>query len=123
MTFDGAIDIVCNPFTEQELRNCRMTLTFADFGQVESNTDEYIFWAPQIIEYISRFITLFPGDVVTLGRTSAQLDLPLDCRIDQNAKGEVVIHDLGNCVFDFSDLREPRQTGQIEYHIGGADEE
>ena len=106
--------------TAQELRNRRMTLTVPGIGQAESITDEYVFWAPQIIEYISRFITLFPGDIITLGKTSAQLELPLDRPIDVKVQGQAVIDEVGTCVFGFSDHREPRQSGQIEYHIAGA---
>ena len=109
--------------TAQELYNRSITLTVPGLGKVESVTDEYIFWAPQIIEYISRFITLFPNDVITLGKTSAQLDLPLDHPIDANIQGQADINEVGTCMFGFSDRREARQSGQIEYRIVGGTNE
>jgi len=35
-----------------------------------SNTREFIFGVPELIEYISRFVTLEPGDIISTGTPS-----------------------------------------------------
>ena len=55
-----------------------MRLALDGSGEIECNTDEYVLRAPQILAFLSQWITVFPGDVVTLGRTGRRLTVPAD---------------------------------------------
>lgn len=79
--------------------SCRIS---ADgIGTIEANTSEYILSASQVLAYISRYITLFPGDLVTLGRLSKRLELP----IQSNVEVQLEIEKLGQIHFQIEDLR------------------
>lgn len=95
--------------TADQARNRTMTLDFPGWGRIESNTDEYCLGAPQVLSFISRFITLFPGDVITLGRTAAQLQLPHDRPIPPDATAQASIADIGTLDFTFNDIRDQPQ--------------
>jgi 2-keto-4-pentenoate hydratase/2-oxohepta-3-ene-1,7-dioic acid hydratase in catechol pathway len=58
------------------MRGRRMRLALDGWGEVSGNTDQYLLPAPAILSFISRQITLFPGDVVTLGRIAERLTAP-----------------------------------------------
>jgi 2-keto-4-pentenoate hydratase/2-oxohepta-3-ene-1,7-dioic acid hydratase in catechol pathway len=53
---------------------CRAGLDGA--GSVTGSTGEYRHTASQVLASISRYITLFPGDVITLGRLASRLHVP-----------------------------------------------
>jgi len=59
-----------------DIRGRAMQLSVPNVGELNGNTDEYVLLAPQILAFLTQEITLFPGDVVTLGRTSELLVLP-----------------------------------------------
>ncbi len=65
-----------SPLDDPLAHPCSLTLSGAD--TVRGSTAEYRLNAAQVIAFISQYITLFPGDVVTLGATSQQLTLPAD---------------------------------------------
>jgi 2-keto-4-pentenoate hydratase/2-oxohepta-3-ene-1,7-dioic acid hydratase in catechol pathway len=60
-----------------DVRGRTMRLSIPGIGEVEGSSDEYVLLAPQILAFLSQEITLFPGDVVTLGRTRELLTLPV----------------------------------------------
>lgn len=72
---------------------CRVVLE--DNGRADGNLSEYIHSASDTLAYISKYITLFPGDVITLGRLSQRLLVP----IRTNTSGFVEIDGLSQ--FDF----------------------
>jgi 2-keto-4-pentenoate hydratase/2-oxohepta-3-ene-1,7-dioic acid hydratase in catechol pathway len=59
-----------------DIRGRAMHLAVSEVSEITANTDEYVLLAPQILAFLSQEITLFPGDVVTLGRTRDLLTLP-----------------------------------------------
>jgi 2-keto-4-pentenoate hydratase/2-oxohepta-3-ene-1,7-dioic acid hydratase in catechol pathway len=59
-----------------DIRGRAMQLSVPNVGEISGNTDEYVLLAPQILAFLTQEITLFPGDVVTLGRTRELLSLP-----------------------------------------------
>lgn len=56
------------PLPPQAVRGREMHLTIPDVGKIHTLTDEYVLLAPQILAFLTQEITLFPGDVITLGR-------------------------------------------------------
>lgn len=60
-------------FSSSQLSNSSMHLEIKDFGEVITNTNEYIIDASKVIAFLTQEITLFPGDVITLGRTKEKL--------------------------------------------------
>ena len=66
------------PLDPQALRGRTMRLSVPGLGDLEVNSDEYRMFAPQLLAFLSQEITLFPHDVVTLGRTATLLELPTD---------------------------------------------
>jgi 2-keto-4-pentenoate hydratase/2-oxohepta-3-ene-1,7-dioic acid hydratase in catechol pathway len=52
---------------EPDWSNLRMTTKFDDLIVQEGSTSEYIFGPAEIASYVSRFLTLEPGDVVSCG--------------------------------------------------------
>ncbi|MCC6616647.1 MAG: fumarylacetoacetate hydrolase family protein [Anaerolineae bacterium] len=54
------------------------SLSVSDVGSAQGSTGDYRLDAAQVIAFISQFITLFPGDVVTLGSPGHQLSLAAD---------------------------------------------
>lgn len=61
-----------------DIRGRTMRLAISDLGEIVGDTSEYILLAPQVLAFLTQEITLFPGDVVTLGRTRDLLTLPVD---------------------------------------------
>ncbi len=60
-----------------DIRGRATQLSVPNVGEISGNTDEYVLLAPQILAFLTQEITLFPGDVVTLGRTRELLALPV----------------------------------------------
>ena len=75
-------------------------------GEVSGSTAEYVMSAPQIIAFISRYITLYPGDVVTLGSLGELLTIPADTRVD-GVQGYAEIAGVGRVSFTLADKRPP----------------
>ena len=58
---------VCTPDEKGEWSNLRMTTKFEGRLVQDGSTSEYIFDAADIASYVSRFLSLDPGDVVSCG--------------------------------------------------------
>jgi 2-keto-4-pentenoate hydratase/2-oxohepta-3-ene-1,7-dioic acid hydratase in catechol pathway len=61
-----------------DIRGRAMRLSVPNVGEISGSTDEYVLLAPQVLAFLIQEITLFPGDVVSLGRTRDLLTLPVD---------------------------------------------
>lgn len=61
-----------------KIRGRTMGLSVPGLGVLEASTDAYLLLAPEILAFLTQEITLFPHDVVTLGRLEALLELPPD---------------------------------------------
>ena len=51
----------------ENVQNVRLWLKVNDNIMQDGNTDDLIFNVPQLISYISRFMTLLPGDIISTG--------------------------------------------------------
>ena len=52
-----------------------MRLSAEGLGELSQSAGDYLHGARAVIAFITRYITLFPGDVILLGRTEKQLTL------------------------------------------------
>ena len=64
------------PLKPEGVRKREMHLSLDGAGEVHGNTDEYLLLAPKVLSFLSQQIALFPGDVVTMGRTCDLLTVP-----------------------------------------------
>jgi 2,4-didehydro-3-deoxy-L-rhamnonate hydrolase len=51
----------------KDVHNLRLWLTVNGEKMQDGNTDDLIFNIPQVVSYISRFMTLLPGDIISTG--------------------------------------------------------
>lgn len=58
--------------------DAKMTISAPGFETLSASLSDYISKAADVLTHISRYITLYPGDVIALGRTAAVLDVPSD---------------------------------------------
>ena len=58
--------------------NASMRLTGKGLGELTQSAGDYRHGARAVIAFITRYITLFPGDVILLGRTRKRLTLAPD---------------------------------------------
>ena len=49
------------------VHNLRLWLKVNDKMMQDGNTDDLVFNIPQLVSYISRFMTLLPGDIISTG--------------------------------------------------------
>ncbi len=82
-----------------EVESLDMSLTVENFGNIKGVTSEYVAKAPQIMEYITQYITLFPGDVITLGRTAERISIPADALRNKEIKGTGEVDRIGSVSF------------------------
>ena len=88
-----------------EVMNRRCAVGLDGFGEALGETRAYAFNAPRVIAWISRFITLFPGDVLTLGRVGNRVEIPAGARVPPGAEGWATIDGLGRVAFRLDDYR------------------
>lgn len=60
----------------KDIYNQKMTLEVSGFGEVQGSTNEYVLNFAQILEFMTRYITMFPGDIITLGRIASRITVP-----------------------------------------------
>lgn len=95
------------PLTDWRNRLCKLALP--GIGEVESNTRDYLFDATEVIAYISRYITLMPGDVIALGSLGLQLRLPRERLVTSAVAGYAEITGLPRVDFHL-------RPAQMVYH-------
>lgn len=88
-----------NSLPTEKTTACAANLVIEDVGSIQSNTSNYIQSAPEIIAFISRYITLFPGDVIALGQIGSRLELPKN---PSNLSGYAEIEGIARVEFTFS---------------------
>lgn len=89
--------------TELQIGKRPMKIEIGGIGSVAGSTDEYTITPAEVLAFISQYITLFPNDVVTLGRIGNVLETPKDRLYGK--KGFVSIESLGKA--DFSIAEKP----------------
>jgi len=93
------------PLPLEEIRGRQMSLSVDGCGTVSGNTDEYVLLAPRILAFLSAQITLFPGDVVTLGRVANLLIVPHERRLPRGTMLHATIEGLGEILSPIIDER------------------
>ena len=66
------------PLASEDVAGKACTIRIDGWGTATGHTDEYLRLAPEVLAYISQQITLFPGDVITLGPLDGQLTVPAE---------------------------------------------
>ena len=67
-------------------------------GEIETSISDYLMAASEILAYITRYITLFPGDVLTLGPLGRELAAPVEWSA-HGTTGYAEIEGLGRVEF------------------------
>jgi 2-keto-4-pentenoate hydratase/2-oxohepta-3-ene-1,7-dioic acid hydratase in catechol pathway len=83
-----------------------MRLSLDGAGEVQGNTDEHVLRAPKLLALLSRHSTLFPGDVITLGRTRDLLTVPVEQRLPEGTALQASIEGIGEVRRPVEDERE-----------------
>lgn len=89
-----------------EIKNLTMTLEFDGIGKVKGSVNEYVVMAPKLLESLTKFITLFPGDVVTLGRIAERITVSAKEAARKKIKGKGEIKSLGKIELSFHKLQK-----------------
>lgn len=77
---DGFNTILPKPVagTWDQVNHAEMSLHVEGIGDAKGNTQEYLAGLPEALSFISTYITLFPGDVMTLGCIGDRIRIPKD---------------------------------------------
>ena len=94
-----------NPCPPASVRSWPCSVEIPGFGRASGNTGEYLLSGADILSFISRFITLFPGDVIALGRMAEVLTIPHDRAVPPGTAGHAEIAGLGRVDFSMTDFR------------------
>ncbi len=105
------------PLSAAQLKGREMVLRIEGFGQALGNTDEYVHLAAQTLAFITQGITLFPGDVVTLGRVAKQVIIASDQTIPPGTCGEATVEGVGRVEFVLKDRSRSRQQQEVESQV------
>lgn len=89
-----------------EIAGRTMRLAVDGYGELECSTDEYLLRAPRILALLTQWITVFPGDVVTLGRTGNMLAVPAGTRLGATCTLTASVEGIGQLTASFADERE-----------------
>lgn len=88
-----------NLLATPETSDCITSLVVDGIGELQANTSDYVHSAPEIIAFISQYITLFPGDVIALGQIGSLLELSDN---PSNLSGYAEIEGIARVEFTFS---------------------
>ena len=61
-----------------EICGRQMHLSVEGMGDADANTDEYYSNMGESVSFITKYVTMFPGDVITLGHTKNRIVIPKD---------------------------------------------
>ena len=93
------------PLAAEAIAGRACTIGLDGWGEASGNTDEYLRLALDVLVYISRQITLFPGDVITLGPLDGQITIPAEAALPAGITGYAEIAGLGRVTFILDDQR------------------
>ena len=86
-------------FSAADAANYATNLVVEKIGEVQANTSDYVHSAPEVVSFISKYISLFPGDVIALGQIGTLLELPQN---PSNLSGYAEIEGISRVEFAFS---------------------
>ena len=72
----------------------KMALEVEGFGKARGCTSEYVLSVSDVLRFVSRYTTLFPGDVITLGRIAARVTAPAHALINEGVTIRASIEDM-----------------------------
>jgi 2-keto-4-pentenoate hydratase/2-oxohepta-3-ene-1,7-dioic acid hydratase in catechol pathway len=75
---DGYNFMLENPIDTEKEPKCEMNLSIKDIGFAKVTAADYLLNGEAILSYISKYITLLPGDVVSLGRMAESITVKRD---------------------------------------------
>lgn len=78
----------------ESIRGRKMCLDIDGIGSVETSTDEYIMSDERAISVASKYVTFFPGDIISLGRTSQSINIPAEI-VEKGFSGVAYIEGVG----------------------------
>ena len=109
---DGFNVIAAEPVAldPSSIRGRAMTLSIPGLGELEASTDDYLLLAPEILAFLTQEITVFPHDVVTLGRVGPLMELPPDHGIADDFTVTVAIEGLGEVEARFARGEVPKRS-------------
>jgi len=91
-----------------QVRDRVMLLAVDGLGEIRSNTNAYLLLAPRILSFISDQVTLFPGDVVTLGRIGRRLTIPSAHQLSPRTTLRAIVEGVGEVQATLVDQRSTR---------------
>lgn len=99
---DGYNVLLPVPSVQEETRvmDAKMHLKVEGIGEMDTGTEEYIVPPTVMLSRLSQYLTLFPGDVLTLGRVSAMIEISEEAA-EKGFCGSGEIEGLGKIEFDF----------------------
>ena len=107
----NAIKPALVPLTSSgDLANREMRVRLAGLGEVVTSTADYVRGLDDVISFLSREVSLLPGDVVSLGSAGRWLIIPADHKLPSDATVQASIEGLGDFavpLLDHRGLRPP----------------
>jgi 2-keto-4-pentenoate hydratase/2-oxohepta-3-ene-1,7-dioic acid hydratase in catechol pathway len=98
------------PLAPEAIRGRRMQLSIEGYGEITTTTDAYLHLAPRILSFLSGQITLFPGDVVTLGRVAELLAVPAGSLLRSGTVLQAAVEGIGEIASPIVDERKPHAS-------------
>ncbi|MBN2472907.1 MAG: fumarylacetoacetate hydrolase family protein [Anaerolineae bacterium] len=92
------------PLSPDEAHAHTCALVIEGIGKVEEQTSDYVRSAPEVLAFIAQQITLFPGDVITLGPLPGCPTIPAGHDLT-GVQGRAAIQGIGEVTFTFDDRR------------------
>ncbi len=90
-----------------DLNNLEMRVTLTGMGQAVTRSADYLMDLNEVIAFITKEITLLPGDVVSLGCAGRFLELPKGQKLSEGATLEASIEGIGELSVPLIDKRGP----------------
>lgn len=85
--------------------DARMSVTIDGFEPVITHTGDYLHRAPAAIVTLSQFLTLQPGDIISLGRAGQMVTVPAGRRLSDRTRVIAEINGVGKVESLIEDLR------------------
>lgn len=86
---------------EDNVMHAEMSVQIDGIGEMKTTAQEYIVAPERMLSRLSQYLTLFPGDIITLGRTAVLLEVPEET-VATGFCGSGWIEGLGEIHFDFT---------------------
>jgi 2-keto-4-pentenoate hydratase/2-oxohepta-3-ene-1,7-dioic acid hydratase in catechol pathway len=107
-------------FDAKKLSSLKMSLNAGEFGSIKGCSDEYVLNFAQVLEFITKYVTLFPGDLLTLGRIGRTINVPAHELVTAGVKITAGIEGLGeiSMIIKQESQRKPTLISKIATVVG-----